>query len=262
MSERTVGLDGARLAVEVVGHGRPLVWGHGLTSSRALERRRRVFQWQLRDTMVVRYDARAHGGSTGTPEPDRYRWAHLALDMLAVADSVGAERFTAGGASMGAATALHLAAQAPERVSGLVLAIPPTAWHSRAGQADLYQGAAHVVEKYGLDDYLGRIAALPPPPVLEPEAEAFRTDPQVPEDLLPAVFRGAAASDLPEPDTIAGLDVPALVLAWDTDPGHPVSTAERLHELLGESALHVATTLTQVREEWPVLVRRFVDSLR
>ena len=56
-------------------------------------------------------------------------------------------------------------------------------------------------------------------------------------------MRGAAASDLPTPDAIATLDHPRLVLAWAGDPGHPESTAERLHELLPDSELRVATTV-------------------
>jgi 3-oxoadipate enol-lactonase len=71
------------------------------------------------------------------------------------------------------------------------------------------------------------------------------------------VLRGAAASDLPPPEKIAQLSQPALILAWDTDPAHPLSTAERLAETLPRADLHVARTLRQVRE-WPRLVRMFM----
>jgi pimeloyl-ACP methyl ester carboxylesterase len=56
---------------------------------------------------------------------------------------------------------------------------------------------------------------------------------------------------------VAAIANPALILAWDTDPGHPVSTAERLHELLPVSELHVATTLDAVRE-WPERIAGFL----
>jgi hypothetical protein len=68
----------------------------------------------------------------------------------------------------------------------------------------------------------------------------------IPEELLPSVLRGAAASDLPPTEAIAALEHRALVLAWAGDPGHPESTAERLHELLPTSELHVATQLTDL----------------
>ena len=80
---------------------------------------------------------------------------------------------------------------------------------------------------------------MPGPPVL---AEVPEAPVDVDEALLPTVLRGAASSDLPDPDAIAGIGRPALVLAWDGDPGHPVATAERLRELIPGSALHVART--------------------
>jgi pimeloyl-ACP methyl ester carboxylesterase len=57
---------------------------------------------------------------------------------------------------------------------------------------------------------------------------------------------------------VANLDHPTLILAWDTDPGHPVSTAERLHQLLSKSDLHVATTMPDVRA-WPERVATFLS---
>ena len=56
---------------------------------------------------VVRYDARGHGESESTPDPDTYHWRELALDQLALADVLGIERYIAAGASMGCATALR-----------------------------------------------------------------------------------------------------------------------------------------------------------
>ncbi len=69
----------------------------------------------------------------------------------------------------------------------------------------------------------------------------------VDEALLPSLLRGAASSDLPAPEQIAAIRTPTLLLAWDGDPGHPVSTAERLHELIPDSALHVARTPAELR---------------
>ena len=49
------------------------------------------------------------------------------------------------------------------------------------------------------------------------------------------------------------LDIPALILAWDTDPGHPVTTAQRLCDLLPEATLHIAKTTTDIAT-WPTQV--------
>ena len=67
------------------------------------------------------------------------------------------------------------------------------------------------------------------------------------EALLPSVMRGAASSDLPNPRQIAGIRTPTLILAWTDDPGHPVATAERLHDLIPGSALHIARTPAELR---------------
>jgi len=47
-----------------------------------------------------------------------------------------------------------------------------------------------------------------------------------------AALRGAALSDMPERSLLAKLDVPTLILAWEDDMAHPVSTALELSETL------------------------------
>jgi pimeloyl-ACP methyl ester carboxylesterase len=65
---------------------------------------------------------------------------------------------------------------------------------------------------------------------------------QVEPERLARVFRGAATADLPSPGELAAIDVPALILAWTGDPGHPASSAARLHELIPDSELALAAT--------------------
>ena len=255
-------MRGVRLAVEQAGQGRTFVWGHGLTSSRASEDARGLYGWSgLTDVVrLVRYDARGHGESEATPDPGDYRWERLAEDMLALADAVGAERFVAGGASMGAATTLHAAVAAPDRVEAMVIVIPPTAWATRRAQAALYEERAARVEEGGLPAYLAMTQAAPIAGIFAAEPELARRVPAIAEASLATVMRGAAASDLPEPDRIRALSQPALILAWDPDPGHPVSTAEELARLLPDARLHVARDLGAVRG-WHRIVREFLTGL-
>lgn len=237
---------------------RTLVWGHGLTSSMEREDRTGLFAWEVPDGWeLVRYDAPGHGTSAVSDrDPARYQWPRLADDMLELAPA----SFVAGGASMGCATSLYAALEAPDRVEAMVLVIPPTAWETRAAQRELYEGSAHVAEKYGLERLRQVAAERPAPAIFEGHPELTDYDPQVDEGLLPIVLRGAASSDLPPPQVLASLTQPTLILAWDTDPGHPVSTAARLDEVLPASSLHVAATLDDVRA-WPGIVRQFLASL-
>lgn len=248
------------LAHSLLGHGRPFVWAHGLTSSRANEDQRGLFDWTpvtAGGRQVVRYDARGHGTTGGPAEPAAYEWPRLADDLLALMDHLGIERAPVGGASMGCATLLHAAVQAPQRFERLVLVIPPTAWAGRAGQAEAYEASATYVEQAGKAAWLELANATPKAAIFESEPSPFHAD--IPEDLLPSVLRGAAASNLPDPEAVAAVAMPALVLAWATDAGHPVSTAERLAELLPDAELHVAETIPEIRA-WPGRVAAFLDA--
>lgn len=255
-----------RLSVDVRGSGPALVWGHGLTSSRRREDELGgLFGWAgLADegrATVVRYDARGHGESGATPDADDYRWPSLALDQWALVDALGLEHPVLGGASMGAATALHAAMVRGEDVAGLVLVIPPTAWATRRAQAELYEAGAALVEASGAAAFVDEAAAAAPVPTpFRDLPEAPRPVPDVAEDVLPTVLRGAAASDLPELDALRSLDVPAVVLAWAGDAGHPVATAEALAEALPRATLQVADDLATVLA-WPERVGELLASI-
>ena len=253
------------LAVEEAGTGTPFLWGHGLTSSRRQEDEARIFDWSgLTDRFrVIRYDARGHGESDATANPDDYAYPLLGADALALATALGVDRFVAGGASMGSATALHAAVQAPERIVALVLLIPPTAWETRPAQRGLYEEDAHFIEEHGLEAFADRPMREPPPPIFADVAEALaegRRANALGQDVttLPAVLRGVARSDVPPKDSVGGIQAPALILAWPDDPGHPTSTAEALHELLERSELEVALSLKDVLG-WRDRVGEFLD---
>lgn len=264
--EQRVEINGASLAVFRRGAGRPFYWGHGLTSSTEQETRAGLRPWSelAAGWEVIQVDARGHGESTGSPEPDVYRWPCLAADLLAVADALGHERFVAGGASMGAATALHAAVMAPERVAALVLVIPPTAWATRAEQAASYREDAALTEREGIEALIEKEAASPPIPIFaglsEPGKLARARLEALDASLLPAILRGAAASDLPAPEVVSELRAPSLILAWEGDDGHPLSSAQQLHELLPHARLSVARRLRDLGD-WPGLVAELCGGL-
>lgn len=241
------------LACSESGEGRPFVWAHGLTSSRRSEDTSGLFDWSGVAARVIRYDARSHGESPTSTEPDAHRWDRLAVDLLDLADDLGLDRFACGGASMGCATTLHAAVTSPERIEAMVLVIPPTAWETRSAQAALYEGFAAMPAA----DLKAGMAARPVAPIFADEPDLARRQPDIPDEVLATVLTGAGRSDLPPREAVAALDQPTLILAWDTDPGHPVSTAAALHDLLGDSELSIARTLAEVRR-WPEAVARFL----
>lgn len=246
-------VPGARIAWSFSDEsGHPVVQLHGLTSSRF---RDRVLDLDLgrglSGTRLLRYDARGHGHSTGRPVPEDYQWTALAEDLLRLLDLWFPDEQVHGvGPSMGAGTLLHAAVREPDRFSGFTLLLPPTAWETRAVRASDYVRSAEFIETYGFDRFVeaGRNAPHPPASVGHPDSV-----PHVSEELLPSIYRGAALSDLPHPDLIATLDHPTSILAWIDDPGHPISTAEALVELMPNSQLQIASTPSDV-QGWPAVL--------
>ena len=245
---------------------RPLfLWGHGLLGSVAQEDSVPIFDWSsvCAHARLIRYDARSHGDSDLDLDPAHLRWPELARDMLGLADALGAPRALLGGVSMGCATSLHAAVSAPDRVLGLVLVAPPTAWETRPRQSRFYRVASTLVDWVGLAPFR-LLASLPRPASASPVAalqsgvaqHLARADARA----VVTAMRGAADSDLPARAALRELRIPALILAWRGDPVHPLSTATQLAELLPRSELHVATTLDEIRA-WPDRIATFVRNV-
>ena len=261
-------LRGGRLSYNLVGSqeagGLPFVWGHGLTSSRADEDMMPLIDSAViaERRQVVRYDARGHGLSSDLSAPADGDWAALARDQIGLIDHLGWGDVLLGGASMGTATALHAALSLGDRVRGLVLVIPPTAWETRAAQVDLYEQMAAAVERDGTGVLEAGARATPPPnPFAEDDSWLDRrlhvlgaADPK----RLVAIFRGAGTADLPLPEDLATIAAPTLVLAWSGDPSHPVSTAERLGALLPNSDVVISSTREDL-DTWTSRCAAFLD---
>ena len=249
--------DGAKLAYEITGAGPTFVQLHGLTSCASREHRAGLdMSGALSGFQVLRYDARGHGSSTGRTVPEDYLWPRLADDLLALLDELcPGEQVHAAGPSMGTATLLYAALKDPERFASLTLLVPPTAWDTRASQAESYRRSADLVEGSGIGAFV-RVGAsvLPPPALADRPRERV---PAVSQELLPSIFRGAALTDLPPKDQVAGVEVPVQILAWVDDHAHPVSTAEELQRLLPQAQLGIAETPEDLNT-WPTRTADFV----
>jgi pimeloyl-ACP methyl ester carboxylesterase len=261
--------DNVELAVQQHGKGIPLVWGHALMGSVNVENRAGLWNWEEveKHAEVVRYDARGHGNSDGSYDPEDYRWSCMAHDMLAVADSVatacGVKKCVLGGLSMGAATALEAAVQQADKVAGLVLVLPPTAWQSRPRQAAIYRRLGWVSGLLGAAPY--RLLDMLPIPVKEDGRNQLalhtmkglaRANPL----HVQAILRGAALSDMPDLSTLEKLDVPTLILAWEDDTAHPLTTATTLAETLPRVHSLIISHPTDI-SDWTPALCEFLDKL-
>jgi len=265
MQDRTL-VRGINVAWERAGAGRAFVWGHGLNNSRSAENEFGLVDHRaLAGHMdVVRYDARGHGDTDLTTGTGDYNWDQMALDQFALADSLGVGSYIAAGASLGAATALHAAVLQPERIAALVLVIPPTAWETRAAQAGRYETMASIIDAKGVEPL---VAGLDTVPLADPLLEVADHSERQVRNLrnadpvrLAALLRGATTANLPNREAVATVAVPALILAWSGDAGHPESSANELGRLLDDSAVHVASTLDEMRT-WTDRIVEFVAGL-
>lgn len=242
--------DGATIAYELTGSGRPVAYSHGVPLSRAAVRGLDLFDFDAlaENHRLLAYDHRGHGRSTGRAEPADYYFDNFAADFLALLDEVGiTEPLDFAGSSLGADTVLRTALAAPERVRRLVLMIPPVAWDEVADRAkQWYFSSADFIEARGGAAWRAEAAQAAPPPIFA-DYPKFGFTPDVDDALLPSVLRGVGSSDLPDREAIATIDHPALILAWDTDPLHPVTTAETLRDLLPNARLHVSTTVADIK---------------
>jgi 3-oxoadipate enol-lactonase len=252
VSERQDGstaVRGVELAWTTEGDGPLTVVAHGMANDRWSLENAGALDWSplvSSGQQVVRYDARGHGRSTGRPVPEDYRWPARAGDLLALLDVLSPDRpVRAVGASMGTATLLFAALQAPERFERLVLTCPPTAWSTRAPQGALYRQGAEMVEQLGVEAF-ERAAASQPAQGLFRDLPDYPPKLRVTDALLPSVLRGAADSDLPDDDALRTLRLPVLVLSWLDDPGHPVETGERLADVIEGAELGTAATVEEL----------------
>lgn len=260
--DRVASIRGAELAYEQVGESGPaLIWGHGLSQSRAAEAEVGLVEWAAVPAQVVRYDARGHGESSSPPDLRSYGWDELARDQLALADHLGIDGYIAAGASMGCGTALHAAVLTPERVRSCILVIPPTAWETRRAQASEWERAADVIERDGVEPVIAARAELPLPDPLAADPTIRDRQARVTRAWEPArlarVMRGATHADFPPRDAVAAISVPTMILAWSGDPVHPESTALELHHLISGSTMHLARTADDLAT-WTGLIAEFV----
>ena len=121
MSRHELIRDGAALSGIDTGEGPTVVFQHGLGADKAQVAAHFPEEGFRRLTLECRAQGKSEPG-----DPSAFAIQTFADDVLAFADARGVERFAIGGISMGAAIALNIAVNHPDRVTALILARP--AW--------------------------------------------------------------------------------------------------------------------------------------
>ncbi|MEH3153850.1 MAG: alpha/beta hydrolase [Gordonia paraffinivorans] len=119
--DRVSGPDGVSIAYREVGDGDPVVLLHPSGLSQAVWRSFGYVTALRDDHRLVMPDFRGHGHSDKPRDPAAYGMGRLVGDIVAVLDSLGLDRVSLVGYSLGSRVALTYAATHPDRLNRLVL---------------------------------------------------------------------------------------------------------------------------------------------
>jgi pimeloyl-ACP methyl ester carboxylesterase len=242
---QSVESDGLRLAVEELGGGPPILYGHGLTGSRT-QTARQLAPLAATHRVIV-YDQRGHGDSAPVTDPAAYDVERMAADAAAILDALGIERAVVGGNSMGAATALRFAMAHPERVQALILtAIAFADWPNPA--AEQLRQIGRDVARLGIEGYLAAVMEAEWPAAgMSSEAIAFRAETWRKHDAGSIAAACETVADwipVPELAALRAIRCPTLVIAWDCDAVHPLEFGRRIAGALPEGRLELSDLLS------------------
>jgi pimeloyl-ACP methyl ester carboxylesterase len=144
---------------------------------------------------VLRYDLRAHGGTSSADVPCSR--SDLATDLARLLDALGIERTAVVGHSAGGVVTQQFAVDYPARVSALGFIGTASecndktaAWYSKCIELARGEGGAAVMKSMGMKPERGPV---PDGPGMAPVIEAMRT---LNTDPLTSALRGVAAPTL------------------------------------------------------------------
>ncbi|MER5386767.1 3-oxoadipate enol-lactonase [Streptomyces sp. NPDC002688] len=179
---------------------------------------------------VVRWDLPGHGGSPADLIGPGATVADLAALVLELADSLGIERFSYAGVSLGGAVGLHLAVHHPERLSSL--AVICSSAHFNGSKP--WEERAELVRREGLApvaataDTRWFTAGFTVPELIEDHRGA---DPEA----YAACCDALAAFDIR--DRLSSLTVPTLLIAGREDPATPPAHLREIADAVQGAAL-------------------------
>ncbi len=208
------------MSLSDTGDGLPVVFQHGLGAD----------QTQCAEAFPARAGLRRITLDCPAHPARPFSIAGFAADVLAACDSLGVRRFVAGGISMGAAIALHLAARVPDRVVGLALVRPAWLWRPAPETMRAYAEVAAELRAHGAAGR-ARFAAMATARDLAQVAPdnlasllGFFDRPAIADLLADIANDGPGVSQA----QAAALRVPTLVVGQAHDAVHPLHFARAL----------------------------------
>ncbi|AJF69084.1 3-oxoadipate enol-lactonase [Streptomyces vietnamensis] len=179
---------------------------------------------------VIRWDLPGHGRSPSSLIGPGATVADLARLVLDLADSLGVDRFSYAGVSLGGAVGLQLAAQHPERIDRLAVLCSSAHFDGSA----MWQDRAETVRREGLEKLAATANArwfTPGFTVPELVEDHRSADPEA----YAACCDALAAFDLR--DRLREITAPTLVVAGREDPATPPAHLREIADAVPGAAL-------------------------
>ncbi len=267
-------INGFEMHYEVRGEGPPLIMAHGLMGNMNVAPEESIalnlLSQQLpNDFRTIGYDARGHGQSGYTTDPDDYNWFGLADDMYKLLLHLDIEKAHIGGGSMGAGTSICFALEHPQMVNKLVLIAPPAIKEEdRRTPRTVFGGLASLIESQGLEKAtevalsLGLWSDIRQ---VNPKRYQLLRDGLLSQNsaaLVPAI-RGLITDGPQLPDERFGeISAPTLIIAHEGDPIHPAESGVILHKAISGSRLITAPSFAYWEQRPEEMTRTIKDFLR
>ena len=261
----TVRFAGQRLAYTEYGprdSARTTILIHGLLLSQRMNENLAA-ALAARDNHVITLDLLGHGRSDRPRDMWRYSMQQFAEQVVGAMDALEIDEAVVMGTSLGANTALEVAAAAPERLRGMIVEMPVLD-NALVACAIAF---APLLVGLTLGEPLARagslLARLIPhravPFWLDVGLDTVRQDPGPSAAVLQGLFFGRTAPPRSERRLIK---TPALVIGHHRDPVHPFSDAGMLVEELANGQLIEASSILELRltpERLTTEIAGFID---
>ncbi len=238
---------GCTLSYEVHGGGaRTVVYLHGLLLDAAVNRRL-ARDLAAEGNRVVLLDLPGHGASDKPRQAAAHRmdaYARLVVDLL---DHLDVARAVVGGMSLGADVSLLVAANAPERVAGMVLEMPvleQATPYAAMLFTPLLAATHYAAPALRLVSNLARRLPRSRLGLVDQVFGAVTLDPDDVVAVLHGILVGPVAPTIEER---ARIHVPALVIGHRADWLHPFGDAGRLARQLPSAQLVEAHSILELR---------------
>src|SRR3954466_12774377 len=201
-----------------------------------------------RGNRVVTLDLLGHGRSDRPADMWRYSMLEFGREVVALLDHLGAEQAVVLGTSLGANATLEVAAQAPERLRGMVVEMPVLDNALLACAVAFTPLLVSLTFGAPLMRLVQRAALAVPeqrvPWFANVALDMVRQDPAPSAAVLQGLFFGRIAPHRTERRTF---DVPALGIGPRRDPVHPFSDAGMLVDELPQGRMLEAESIVELR---------------